>query len=155
MCALYGGHPPILVAWYCIIMVAQQNARFQNTLFPLQASKQKKLERPRGGSTTSGRIQVIISGDEITSETVNRNMVMIPLVLSPYGMFQSLTSHFLYDTEPLSLPKHSKKHDEAWPNAKWLSELCISDDVPSGILPRANDIWRIKRPGEYFGNSYK
>ena len=76
-------------------------------------------------------------------------------MISPYDMFGSLTSRFLYGTEPSPLPKHSKKHNGTWPNAKQLAELCISDDVPNSVLPRANDVWRITRPEEYSGNSYK
>ena len=79
------------------------NARFQNTLLRLQAGEQKKLERPRGGSKTNGRTQVTLSGDEITGEIVNKNMVMIPFLISLYGMFGSLISRFLYGTEPLPL----------------------------------------------------
>ena len=74
-------------------------------------------------------------------------MVIIPSVIIPYGMFGSLISRFLYGTgtEPLPPPKYNEK---TWPNAKRLAELCISDNVPSGILPRANDLWRMARPEE-------
>ena len=74
---------------------------------------------------------------------------MIPFVISPYGMFGSPTSRFLFGIKPLPLPKHNKEHEKAWPNA----ERYILDDVPSDILPRANDLRRITRPGEYFDNT--
>ena len=46
-------------------------------------------------------------------------------------------------------PKLSK------PNAIRAAKLATSLKVPYNILQRANDLWRFKRPGEFFGGSYK
>ena len=77
---------------------------------------------------------------------------MIPFTISPYIMFGGIVSHFLYKTHPLPLPNFD---DEERPNTKHAAELSISTKVPSRILPRVNDLWRITCLGEDFGNSYK
>ena len=69
-----------------------------------------------------------------------------------YDIFGSLIGCFLNDTQHVPPPNLD---EVPWPNAKQLAELSIADDFPRDILPRANDLWRITRSGECFGNSYK
>ena len=77
---------------------------------------------------------------------------MTPFTISPYCRFGSIINHFLYGPQPSPLPIFD---DKTWLNARCDVELSISTKVPSRILPRVNDLWRITCLGEDFGNSYK
>ena len=79
----------------------------------------------------------------------NRKYGLLPIVITPYGMFGNIFERFLFGTDPLPLPDYSKPH------ALKAAKTAISPDVPFGVLKRANTIWRSINAGETYGSNYK
>ena len=123
-----------------------QAAPNNNIHLRLQAGEKKKFERPLGG--TNKRTKVTLTGDQIIGDLYNQMMALIPMPVSPYGLFGSIFHRFLYGDDAFPLPKFSKHY------AGLMAERSISGTVPRGVLYHANKIWRSTRPGEFFGGSY-
>ena len=79
----------------------------------------------------------------------NRKYGLLPIVITPYGMFGNIFDRFMFGTDPLPLPTYSKPH------AQQAAETAISPDVPFGVLQRANTIWRSNNASETYGTNYK
>ena len=95
----------------------------------LQAGEKKKFERVNGG--TNKRTKVTLTDDQIIGDLYNQNMALIPLPVSPYGLFGSIFHRFLYGTDAFPLPDLMAKRS-------------ISGAVPRGILFHANKLWRLR-----------
>ena len=79
----------------------------------------------------------------------NRKYGLVPIVITPYGMFGNMFERFLFGADSLPLPDYSKPH------ALRAAETAISLDVPFGVLQRANTIWRSNNAGKTYGSNYK
>ena len=66
---------------------------------------------------------------------------LVPIVITPYGMFGNNFDRFLFGAGSLPLPDYSKPH------ALQAAKTAILPDVPFGVLQRANTIWRSKNAG--------
>jgi len=81
-------------------------------------------------------------------------MQLIPFAISPLGLFGPTMNRFLYGKTIDSNNIHNIKAT-TFPHALKMANRASSDEVPSNILERANDIWRRQHPTENFGLSYK
>ena len=67
-------------------------------------------------------------------------MTLIPIPILPGGSTHGLFRRFLYGTD--TIPLHASDFDTNRPQAAIAAATARSPKVPSGILNRANDIWR-------------
>ena len=67
-------------------------------------------------------------------------MALIPIPILPGGSTHGLFRRFLYGTD--AIPLHASDFDTNRPQAAIAAATARSPKVPSGILIRANDIWR-------------
>jgi len=126
-------------------------AQYNNLNLQLEEGEQKKFQRARGG--TDPITKVSLSGDQIIGEIVNNDMGLIPMAISPYGKFGSIANRFWYGTHARIPPKLLTSKDR--PNAIKAAKLSVGAKVPSGVLHRANKVWRLQHPGKMYGGSYK
>ena len=126
-----------------------QTAQPNHIQLQLQEGEKAKYHRQKGG--TNPVTKETLSGDQIVGELLDDGMSLVPMAVSPYGLFGGASQRFWYGTEKhyYPPPKLSK------PNAIRAANIATSLKVPYNILQRANDVWRFKRPGEFFGGSYK
>ena len=92
------------------------------------------------------------SGDEIMGNIIRNDMGFVPISISPHGHpAGSLFERFMYGTAAIPISNFT----DGRPNAEAASRVARSNKVPSGVLLRANEIWRRENPGSFYGTSYK
>ena len=127
---------------------ASQIAQKKESDMRLQDGEQKKFSRNAYTNPDTG---VTLTGDEIIGEILDTNSALIPITVTEFGQLGSLARRFFYGTAAMKLPTFGVNE----PNAKLAAELARSKEVPRGVLPRANAIWRKECPDEFYGYSYK
>ena len=126
-------------------------AQYNNLNLQLEEGEQNKFQRSRGG--TDPLTKESLSGDQIIGEIIDNNMALLPMAITPFGKFGPIANRFWYGTSAHIPPKLYTSRDK--PNAIKAAKLSIEAKVPSGILQRANKVWRIRHPGKMYGASYK
>ena len=117
----------------------------------MEEGEQNKFQRSRGG--TDPLTKESLSGDQIIGEIIDNNMALLPMAITPFGKFGQIANRFWYGTSAHIPPKLYTSQNK--PNAIKAAKLSIDMKVPSGILQRANKVWRIRHPGKMYGASYK
>ena len=57
----------------------------------------KKISRNNKTDSTTG---ITTTGDTVIGDLLDRNMVLIPLAIDPFGHFRPILQTFLFDTQP-------------------------------------------------------
>ena len=115
---------------------------------PSLAARTKYILRLREGEwlkfqpdvATDADTRITRSGDDIIQDINTKNMALIPIPILPGGSTHGLFRRFLYGTD--ATPLHASDFDTNRPQAAIAAATARSPKVPSGILNRANDIWR-------------
>ena len=122
------------------------DARLEKNNSHLQNTERDKFQRK---GHTNKKTNLTMTGEEIMRDHNSRKYGLLPIVITPYGMFGNIFDRFMFGTDPLPLPTYSKPH------ALQAAETAISPDVPFGVLQRANTIWRSNNASETYGSNYK
>ena len=99
----------------------------------------ERLKFQREGATDPDTM-ITRSGDDIIRDINTKNMALIPIPILPGRSTHGLFRRFLYGID--ATPLHASDFDTNRPQAAIAAATARSPKVPSGILNRANDIWR-------------
>ena len=78
-------------------------------------------------------------------------MALIPIAISPHGHTSSLWNRHMYGTSAMPCPDF----DPTRINAPAAYKLACSPKVPSGVLDRADTLWRADHPDTSYSGSYR
>ena len=153
-------------AWRCtlsrlgfdVVFVPTKNKNVSSISTDVARSNEYKLrlrEGERGKFQREGASckdsMVTMSGDDIIGSIIKNSMALVPIAVTAHGRLGSLFERFLYGTDPLPPPDFMDDR----PNAAAAWRIATSPTVPSGVLKRADDLWRSHNPNRFYGNSYK
>ena len=148
-------------SFYATLILALLRLAVEVTLNPtklLRHSSQRKRASFKEASYQQSRTchdtGITISGEEIIEDLYNSKMQLIPFAISPLGLFGPTINRFLYGKTIDSNNIHNI-NATTFPHTLKMANRASSNEVPSNILERANDIWRRQHPTENFGLSYK
>jgi hypothetical protein len=91
-----------------------------------------------------------VTGEQTIGELMAANMLLIPLILDPYGRWGPLMENFLNQTtHNLHYMFRANKQNAAAMLSKITRHPC-----PIGILKTADAIWKSNQNRHFFGHSY-
>ena len=122
------------------------DARLTENNLHLQKKERDKFQRK---GHTNKKTGITMTGEDIMRDHNSRKYGLVPIVITPYGMFGNMFQRFMYGEDSLPLPDYSKPH------ALRAAKTAISLAVPFGVLQRANTIWRSQNAGKTYGSNYK
>ena len=82
-----------------------------------------------------------IYGEESIGDLLNNNMILLPLVLDPFGRWGPIMRNFLTPS-PTPLIYKFRRH---LPNAQTMAYKATHDPCPIGILQSADTIWKLTK----------
>lgn len=122
-----------------------QAARLNELQSRLQKGEKEKFCRSAYSCKLSN---TTLSGDAIMHNIISNDMTLIPAAISPHGHTGDLLNRFLYGSTPTPI-----NFTANFPHAA-TAERIARTKCPSGILPRANSLWRRHHPDLNYGDSY-
>jgi hypothetical protein len=130
------------------------NAKPRKIEAVLQQEEKEKFQRGNGQSSakTCTKDEITMSGEEITKHLYETKQQLIPIVVSPLGRLGPTFRKFLYDE---ATPENPNINKERFPYSYKMAKRATSLETPSGILNRANELWRLNHPNEFFGPTYR
>ena len=105
--------------------------------FRLRLREGERLKFQREGSTSMST-QITLSGDDIIKNINSKNMALVPMPVLPGGSTHGLFNRMFYGTD--TIPLGPNDFDDR-PHTATAAHTALTK-TPSGILLRANDIWR-------------
>ena len=125
-----------------------------NIMETLRGKEKDKFQRGKGTSTAKTCIQnnITISGEQITEQLYKSKQQLIPAAVTPLGKLGEVWEYNLYGIQP---NQELKINSTKFPYSYKMAKRATSMETPSGMLPRANDVWRATHPNELYGGNYK
>ena len=132
------------------------DAKSNSIITSLITAEKSKFQRGKAinKARTCHATGITISGEEIIRELFASKQQLLPFAISPLGLFGPTINKFLFGKTIQSTNFHNI-NSTSFPNAFKMAKRALSNEVPSNILGRANEIWRRQHPTENFGRSYK
>jgi hypothetical protein len=113
----------------------------------LQNFEKKKFARRDKAHSSLG---YTIRGENIIQELLNKNMILLPFAIDPFGRWGPITRTFLIGNETNTVYTFPANR----PNAAIMFKRATTSPCPTGILRTADANWKSTRTRNFFGFSY-
>ena len=113
----------------------------------LQKYEKKKIRRKNKTDKITG---TITTGDTIIGDLLDRNMILIPIAIDPFGRFGPILQAFLYNTQPTTPITFTPTK----PNATTMYHKVTHFPSPKGTLKLADHNWKLTQTRHFYGHSY-
>jgi hypothetical protein len=113
----------------------------------LQKYEKKKIRRKNKTDKITG---TITTGDTIIGDLLDRNMILIPIAIDPFGRFGPILQAFLYNTQPTTPITFTPTK----PNATTMYHKITHFPSPKGTLKLADHNWKLTQTRHFYGHSY-
>jgi hypothetical protein len=110
----------------------------------LQKYKKKKIGRENKTNKITG---TTTTGDTVIGDLLERNMILIPIAIDPFGRFGPILQTFLYDTQPTNPITFTPTK----PNATSMYHKITRFPSPKGILKLAGHNWKLTQTRRFYG----
>jgi hypothetical protein len=113
----------------------------------LQRYEKKKIGREIKTDKITG---TTTTGDTVIGDLLDRNMILIPVAIDPFGQFGPILQTFLYDTQPTNPITFTPTK----PNATSMYHQITHFPSPKGILKLTDHNWKLTQTRRFYGHSY-
>jgi hypothetical protein len=113
----------------------------------LQKYEEKKIGRK---NKTNKITDTTTTGDTVIGDLLDRNMILIPIAIDPFGCLVPILQTFLFETQPTNPITFTPIKS----NTTLMYQKNTHFQIPKGILKLADHNWKLTQTRRFYGHSY-